>query len=415
MSKEEADHFYLDKLIPDALAYLNAKTPKPSKLGEDGIYAFDANALITLYKVGNQATDVEVLFRKLASQKRLYVPERALQECLKNRTGALSYAMQEFHKQVSVNHSPSVPVVPMLAEHSEYDHAKEHSASIEKGRKDFRKAIEAMKSKLCDWGWDDPVTKLFCEVFTPERIVKCTTERTAIVSDLKWRLQMKLPPGYADASKPDGGIGDVLIWHTLIELGKSKQASVVFVSNDEKSDWVVNVNDVAVTARGELIAEFFAKTGQHFAVMNLTRFLELNQANDQTIEAVKEVEQVDKAVEDKGLAYLDDLTLRIVTSIVKRIFETLISHATSPDQAIAVLRKENATSVIASYERLVEPASSTQQDPKQRGAEIRKHLQVCDIRDRMERLLSDATHFDQAISYSKLMTSVSKFYTEHFR
>ena len=51
------------------------------------------------------------------------------------------------------------------------------------------------------------------------------------------RYRDKVPPGYKDASKDDGGIGDFLIWKTLLQLGSKEKKDFVFVTGEQKPDW----------------------------------------------------------------------------------------------------------------------------------------------------------------------------------
>jgi hypothetical protein len=63
------------------------------------------------------------------------------------------------------------------------------------------------------------------------------------------RIAHRLPPGYRDAAKPENRLGDLIIWFELLEHSKNQYAKatekaegksldVIFLTNDEKSDWV---------------------------------------------------------------------------------------------------------------------------------------------------------------------------------
>src|SRR5207247_10935182 len=47
----------------------------------------------------------------------------------------------------------------------------------------------------------------------------------------------KVPPGYKDSAKELGAAGDLIIWRTILEIGRTRKAHLVFVSGDEKADW----------------------------------------------------------------------------------------------------------------------------------------------------------------------------------
>jgi hypothetical protein len=53
---------------------------------------------------------------------------------------------------------------------------------------------------------------------------------------MQWRTDNQVPPGYKDASKDDKGIGDFLIWKSILDLGKKKNRDLVhrFFKTDHK-------------------------------------------------------------------------------------------------------------------------------------------------------------------------------------
>lgn len=55
------------------------------------------------------------------------------------------------------------------------------------------------------------------------------------------RIEHRLPPGYRDEGKPENRLGDLIIWLEVLEYSlekKEKFSSVLFLTNDEKPDWV---------------------------------------------------------------------------------------------------------------------------------------------------------------------------------
>src|SRR5262249_48178151 len=61
--------------------------------------------------------------------------------------------------------------------------------------------------------------------------------REVIAKELEYRIVHKIPPGYKDASKDDRGVGDLLIWMTILEIGAERQKPLLFVTGEEKADW----------------------------------------------------------------------------------------------------------------------------------------------------------------------------------
>lgn len=55
------------------------------------------------------------------------------------------------------------------------------------------------------------------------------------------RFEHRLPPGFRDTDKPENRLGDLIIWFEILEKSASSVANfpkVLFISRDEKSDWV---------------------------------------------------------------------------------------------------------------------------------------------------------------------------------
>ncbi|WP_063914666.1 PIN-like domain-containing protein [Pseudomonas sp. p21] len=55
------------------------------------------------------------------------------------------------------------------------------------------------------------------------------------------RIEHRLPPGFRDEEKPENRLGDLIIWLEILGYSKTRSADftdVLFLTNDEKSDWV---------------------------------------------------------------------------------------------------------------------------------------------------------------------------------
>jgi len=55
------------------------------------------------------------------------------------------------------------------------------------------------------------------------------------------RIEHRLPPGFRDEGKPENRLGDLIIWLEVLEYSlerKNDFSHVLFLTNDEKSDWV---------------------------------------------------------------------------------------------------------------------------------------------------------------------------------
>jgi hypothetical protein len=110
---------------------------------------------------------------------------------------------------------------------------------------------------------------------------------STIKADLSSRVVHSIPPGYKDADKEDGGIGDLLIWYSILEMGQ-KGKDVIFVSNEgRKGDWRYRSDNRTLYPRYELVDEFRrASGGRSFHMLEFSSFLRLFDVKESVIKEV---------------------------------------------------------------------------------------------------------------------------------
>src|SRR5262249_28047629 len=124
----------------------------------------------------------------------------------------------------------------------------------------------------------------------------------AFHEDLKWRFKYKIPPGYSDAKKPDGGAGDLLIWKTVLKEGKHQQKDFIFVTAEEKPDCWVRNDGATFTPRLELLEEYRAFTGGYTVhIIQLSQLLRLFEVADEVLNIVRNVEEANTTAAAIGI------------------------------------------------------------------------------------------------------------------
>jgi hypothetical protein len=115
------------------------------------------------------------------------------------------------------------------------------------------------------------------ELFSGRVGAKPSAERIAAIrKEGEDRYARKIPPGFEDAKKgADSGdkFGDLIIWKEMIEKAKADQRSMIFVTDDGKSDWWYIHRGRKIGPHPELVEEFFLATGQQFHIYELLQFL----------------------------------------------------------------------------------------------------------------------------------------------
>lgn len=292
---DAADMFWLTKVFPVPSAIFSTKTPRANQIFDDAIVALDANILLAPYQVSKQSFDeISAIYRRLTSSNRLYVPEQACREFAKNKGLKLIDVHKQLNNFVSKLHKPDTLDCPMLQGNSHFQDLKSISAEILDAHRRYLKAANLLKKSLTEWSWSDVVSDLYCDIFTADNIVSFDLKESDFRDDLQWRCKHKVPPGYNDENKIDSGMGDLAIWYTLINLGKTKNKAIIFVTNERKNDWVYKSDDSVLAPRTELVLEFQRETGNHFDIIDWSGFLELAGAKNETIEEANKVESMEQ-------------------------------------------------------------------------------------------------------------------------
>jgi len=175
------------------------------------------------------------------------------------------------------------------------------------------------------------VSVLYSQIFDVNVIVDPDFSESAMQKDLKRRTNSKTPPGYKDASKEDEGVGDLLIWHTILHIGKECECDLVLITGDQKSDWWHRSGNEAIYPRHELVDEYRRISGGcSFHMMSFSKLLDLSGASREAIEAVRleEEEQTESLpTNNSDLAMLRKIwpEIRKRVKAINRRFEALLA------------------------------------------------------------------------------------------
>jgi PIN like domain len=311
---QQYNKFILNDLFSDPATVFSRLSPSINDLSSDCIYTLDANVLLAPFQLNDPLGVTTIsIYRHLSSHNRLYVPKRAAQEFAKNRTKVLADAHGKIVEALKAanNSTPSPIVFPFLHGTDAYGVFSEAARTLMTARKEYLNTLGQLGERLTDWVWNDPVSSLYRDIFTSSTIIDHGKQEKEIEDDLVRRTTHSIPPGFKDKKKDDGGIGDVMIWHTLKAVAKEKGKHVIFVSNEQKPDWAVVSHDTVVGVRPELCHEFLSDTGFHMGLINYSTFLKLNGATKEDIRNAKVLETTDTheflLIQDRIAAILSDL------------------------------------------------------------------------------------------------------------
>lgn len=183
---------------------------------------------------------------------------------------------------------------PVLEGRDAYNRMIAASESLIAARTEYDTALGDMLKELHKWEWQDPISLLYAELFNEDRLIahnaNSESDREAILSEMRSHYANMLPPGYKDQSKPDEGIGDFLIWLSMLEFAKKSKKNIVFVSGEEKRDWVIRTQNRTLGIRPELFYMFLDKTGYQISISSFPHFLKTQDADPITVREARTAE-----------------------------------------------------------------------------------------------------------------------------
>ena len=296
MNEKDYDIFVNHKIYPDASEIFGLTLAPLDKVKDKCKIVLDTNALLVPYLTGSESlNEIKKVFEKLKKQNRLIVPGQVAREFANNRPERLKDIFQQLNRKQSSIQSIRIGNYPLLEGIDDYKEAIELEGKLNEQLAEYRKKIVGLIKKIKSWNWDDPVSVMYKEIFTKSTVLDIEIDENEIKKQLSYRYLHKIPPGFKDDNKPDDGIGDFLIWLTILEIAK-EQKDVIFVSGDEKTDWYHRSEKKGLYPRFELVNEYkIASNGKSFHILRLSELLNLLGADDKIVKEIAKEERHSKS------------------------------------------------------------------------------------------------------------------------
>lgn len=286
-------------------AFYNIKDKNETLLWEDSLFVFDTSTLLEFYYYSDKSRK-EILTKILLKlEGRLWITNHTQFEYFKNRENvykkpfiekykkienedlvfikndlsSLKNRIEDFFKKTSVKDThPFIDQTKIIKYKTKVEKmCGEYSTFELLIKKEFTKREKELK----EIEKDDIIFKSFSKIFqiTEEYSYEKINE---IILDGERRFQHNIPPGYKDAigSLAKTGVqkfGDLIIWKQIIDLAKSQNKDIIFVTNDVKEDWCYvskRSNEHRIEKpREDLIKEFKDLTQKKFWMYTFSQFL----------------------------------------------------------------------------------------------------------------------------------------------
>jgi rRNA-processing protein FCF1 len=314
--KEFNDIFIVDSIYPEANSIFKISLKGLEEIKNDCYIVLDTNVLLVPYTTSKESlAQIRKTYEALISEARLIIPVQVAREFAKNRANKLIELYQDLCKKRDENIQLKKGRYPLLEFLDEYQEVIRLEDAIETQLRAYRQAIGKVLAHIKGWNWNDPVSLLYAELFNDSVILSPQIDKEEITKDLSKRQQHNIPPGYEDSSKPDKGVGDLLIWHTILEVGKTRKKSVIFVSGEKKPDWWHKKGNDALYPRYELVDEFRrCSEGKSFHIMELSHLLQLYGASETVVEEVRQ---------EENQVYREEVNINLGSRVENAVFEWL--------------------------------------------------------------------------------------------
>lgn len=298
--------------FPDAKSIFNSETREPRHIIDDCLVVVDTNVLLAPYSTGSKGiSELKKVYTTLARENRLLVPAHVAKEFAKNRSDKIRNIHQRLQRRKSEKPSlvKSQGDDPVVRELEGYNDLEESTEAVREAWNKYNQALESLIDQVRAWNWNDPVTKMYSNIFKDNIIVELNETEVEVKEEYSRRVKHKVPPGYKDSGKDDNREGDLIVWLTLLQVAASKGLSAVFVTDDSKSDWWVGSEGVVLCPRFELVNEFTRRVdGASFHILQIGEFLRLFGVEEDVVEDLEKdtgFESVSRNVFTKELRKLE--------------------------------------------------------------------------------------------------------------
>lgn len=299
--QSEFDIFINNKIYPDSKSLINANFKPLSEIKNNCIVILDTNVLLLPYTIGKASLEEIIkIYLKLVHDNRLIIPGQVAREFVKNRPIKLCEIYKQLLDKKSKFENIQIGNYPLLEGLEEYKNIAEIEKLVNEKRKEYSKKIDSVLEKIKSWYWNDPVSTSYKDLFQESSIIDLEINENELKTELENRILHSIPPGYKDSSKEDKGIGDFLIWKTILNCGKNLNKDIIFVSGDVKPDWWHRSDNQGIYPRYELVDEFRRiSDGKTIHIIEFSSFLKLFNASKEIIDEISNKEITNKDTSNK--------------------------------------------------------------------------------------------------------------------
>lgn len=277
------------RTFPDAAAVFSWAAQTPEGIRDHCVVVPDTNVLAVPYELSHKPlTEISQVYQRLILEDRLLIPGQVAREFARVRIKKLGEMRASLSDRLSkIQTPPAVGSYPILRELREVEEAREKQALAQQALDDYKETVRRVVRRLDSWASTDPVLDMYRQLGLQNVIVDPEFDLEEVQEDLAYRRRNKIPPGYKDQAKPGGGMGDLLIWRSILQVATDRKVDLIFVTGEEKSDWWHRSAAATLAPRHELVEEFRrASGGRTYQMLSLPGLLDLFQVSQDVVDEV---------------------------------------------------------------------------------------------------------------------------------
>jgi PIN like domain len=293
------------------------------KMWEKGLFIFDANALLDLYRYSEES--IGELIKVIETVRdRIWIPFQVSKEYHRNLNTVISGQVKKYndsietlkHFKEQIDERRNHPFLNEKLNEEISQFCSKLNDELEKKKSTIKELIinNPIKEKLADL-LKDKVGDPFLD-----------DELNVIYQSAEKRILARIPPGYMDKSKPaPDKYGDYVIWYDILKKNKEIDQPIILITRDTKEDWYYEELGLTVGPRPELIDEFCKTKNNLFYCYTTDQFLKYAKKHlniDVTEKAITEIGEyisqtrIDKANESISEENITEQVSVIVSSDV---------------------------------------------------------------------------------------------------
>lgn len=287
-------------------------------LWKNAVFTFDTNSLLNLYRYSDTTRkDIFEIINRI--EDRIFLTHQVAFEFNKNRFENINSIIKSYKEFLENFEKINTEISKNSSPYLSNSLSNKFDSLLKEIKTEIDDKIE-FYNKLFN---NDIIFELINHLFNNKVLNEINDERqNQIKKDGEIRYSKKIPPGYSDAKKEENKFGDLIIWNEIINYAKEKEKPIIFISDDNKEDWIWKLKDGKIIgARPELIQEFHKETTQMFHLYKTTNFVKFGsiQLNENIhSETIEEVTKINREISLSEFAeYLASLDYELIEEKLK--------------------------------------------------------------------------------------------------